>query len=356
MNQRNYIRYAICLLLTLLLLAACTDELPSPKDYNVTLYAATYLNSICRTENGGKSWFSIEQDQTDLWGYFKRIYLDPHDRDALYVATTGAGIFRFNLKKEMIENVSFLGQAKACVIVFRSPSPGGQTPREILVGIDGKGVFRSHDEGAHWEPQNQGLVYRNIHVLFTTAKALYAGTVRDLFRWYPSTKQWIASSEGIRNRNIFSLGAGPEGKVLYAGSGAYGEKKGRFEKIPCLYKSTDQGLTWKASDKGIPDGTLVYAIAVNPVRPERVYAGTSEGIYRSTNAGREWLKMEQGLPKNLKAFDIKMARMPDAEDVVYAAGSSGVFMTIDDDETRWVGKSYGLPKTAITSIVIVSEK
>ena len=63
--------------------------------------------------------------------------------------------------------------------------------------------------------------------------------------------------------------------------------------------------------------------------------------------------MEKGLPKTLRVTDIKMARMSDGKDVVYAASSNGVFMTVDDDETCWVNKSYGLAPSAITGIVLL---
>ena len=96
-----------------------------------------------------------------------------------------------------------------------------------------------------------------------------------------------------------------------------------------------------------------YIITVNPKRPERVYLGTSAGVYKSINNGQSWGKMKNGLPKSLRVFDIKIVRMPDNKDVVYAAGSNGVFMTTDDDNTLWVNKSYGLEKTAITSIVLL---
>ena len=62
--------------------------------------------------------------------------------------------------------------------------------------------------------------------------------------------------------------------------------------------------------------------------------------------------MEQGLPKNFRVLDIKIAHMNDGSDIVYAAGTRGVFMTVDDDKTKWVGKSYGLEPTMITSILI----
>lgn len=185
---------------------------------------------------------------------------------------------------------------------------------------------------------------------------IFAGTVKDLFKWDTASNAWRSMSNGIKNKNILSMGADPQGNILYAGSGPYDQEKGFFEKIPCLYKSTDRGKTWSVSDKGIPDGTLVYEITANPARPERVYLGASDGMYRSVDSGENWTKMEAGLPKDLRIFDIEIARMPGKKDVVYAAGSRGIFMTVDDDATSWTGKSYGLPPTNITGIVLLPDE
>jgi hypothetical protein len=226
---------------------------------------------------------------------------------------------------------------------------------EMLAATNGSGVLMSGPESDPWRLYNQGLIYREVNVLFSRGSLLLAGTARDLFKWEADSSEWVPCSEGIQNRDILSIGADPEAKTLYAGSGAYDGERSLFQKIPCLYKSTDQGKTWTPCDEGIPDGTLVLTIAVNPARPERIYLGTSNGIYRSTDAGRNWSQMHEGLPQELNVFDIKMARMPDGEDVVYAATAVGVFMTTDDDETRWVSRNYGLEPTAITSLLIVTD-
>jgi hypothetical protein len=245
------------------------------------------------------------------------------------------------------ENVSF--------VAFRTSSPNPKENSETLLGTHQRGVFVNSEDTGNWEPRNQGLIYRDIHTLFVSGNALYAGTPKDLFKWEDASKRWMPASEGIQNKSIYSIAGDPDGKILFAGSGPYSEEKGFFDKIPCLYKSTDQGLNWTPSDKGVPDGALVYTIAVNPNQTERVYLGTSDGVYRSTNAGRDWAKMDQGLPKDLKVFDIRIARMADGKDAVYMATSAGVFMTIDDDETRWVNKSYGLEPSIITSTIIAEE-
>jgi hypothetical protein len=212
------------------------------------------------------------------------------------------------------------------------------------------GIFRTISDYEVWQPFNNGLTYRDVTVVYTNGDDIYAGLAKGLFKFDSPSQNWMSISKGIQNKSICSIAG--NGNVLYVGTGPYEEKKGRFQDIPCFYKSTDQGNSWKASDKGIPDGTLVFSIAVNKKRPERIYLGTSEGIYRSTDEGTNWIKMKQGLPKNFRALDVKIARINNEVDVVYAAGTRGVFMTVDDDNTRWKSKNYDLPQTMITSIVI----
>ena len=337
------------------LFAACKEPLPELRNYDITCYAATYGKGIYRTENGGRSWFPLTLDQDDLHAYFKRIYLHPRERNILYVATTGAGMFRVDLRMNTLRLVNGFENDNVRSVAFSVlPSPNPGSSMEMLVATKNTGILRACDESDPWVPCNQSLTYRDVNVIFSHKNLLFAGTAKDLFRWDENSEQWMPASEGIRNRNILSLGADSGGKILYAGSGGYSEERGFFQEIPCLYKSTNQGQTWSPSDKGIPDGTLVFTIAVNPGRPERIYLGTSDGIYRSTEGGQTWQKMEQGLPKEMMVFDIKVARMPDGKDVVYAATAVGVFMTADDDETQWVSRNYGLEPTAITSILLVT--
>lgn len=37
-----------------------------------------------------------------------------------------------------------------------------------------------------------------------------------------------------------------------------------------------------------PDGVEVYALAIDPSTPSRLYAGTTRGVFRSDDSGRSW--------------------------------------------------------------------
>jgi len=336
--------------------AGCSDPLPAPKDYNLTCYAASYVKGVYRTENGGRSWFHLDLDQADLYAYFKRIYLDPRDKSTLYITTAGGGLFRMDLNSLTLKaNNGFEGKTVSSVAFAPSSFFNEQGRGEMLAATNGSGILMAGKESDSWLLCNRGLVYREVNVLFSQGNLLLAGTAKDLFKWSQDSIEWVPASVGIQNKNILSLAADSEASILYAGSGAYDGERSFFQEIPCLYKGTDQGKTWTDCDEGIPDGTLGFTIAVNPARPERVYLGTSDGIYRSTDAGKNWSRMDEGLPKELNIFDITMARLPDGNDVFYAATEVGVYMTTDDEETRWVSRNYGLEPTAITSLLIVPD-
>lgn len=359
MQKKHILSYisliSMFFILSILAPGCQTIEPLAPKDYPISCYTATYGKGIYKSDNGGTSWFPIDSEQKSIHAYFKRLYHDPHKTDILYLTTTGAGLFTFNIQTEELKRVNRFRNESLQSLAFRNISLDRKGSFELLTGMNSGGVFKARDELKIWQPINKGLTYRDVNVLFTSGSALFAGTVKDLFKWNEASNRWASASAGIKNKNIISKGADSKGNILYAGSGAYGAKIGRFEDIPSLYKSIDKGRTWKASAEGIPSGTLVYVISINPKRPERIYIGTSDSVYRSINSGDNWQKMERGLPKSLRVFDIKIARMTDGKDVVYAAGSNGVFMTTDDDQTSWVNKSYGLAKTAITSIVLLTD-
>ena len=222
---------------------------------------------------------------------------------------------------------------------------------DILVGAFEEGISKIGAEKKSY--MNNGLVYRDVNTVIASGSELFAGTVKDVFKWDDKNKTWVSSSAGIKNKNIVSMAATPKGDRLYAGAGGYYSRKGYFESVPCLYMSKDEGKTWEKWDDGLPDGTLVYKIAINTAKPERIYLGTSDGIYMSDDGGDDWSKTADGLPDDFRVFDVRIAHMNDGNDLVYAAGSKGIFMTVDSDDPEWIDRNYGLPKTNITGIVVV---
>jgi len=340
-------------LISLLLLIGCQKTDLSEIGRDVTCYAAAYSKGAYRSDNGGTSWYLLDPEHEDLNLYFKKLFLSP-DKGLLYVTTTGAGLFIMDTGKGSLDNVTQFKNDSVRAVAFKNTSGAGTENPEILAGMDSRGIFIMRDGSGNWEEFNKGLGYRDVNTLLKGVDTLYAGTIKGLFGFDERSGTWTDISGEIKNRNIITIDTGPDGDTIYAGAGVYQDEKGIFENIPSLYKSTDKGKTWKASDRGLPDNTLVYAIAVNPKKPERIYLGSSEGVFRSTNSGKRWSRLTKGLPDEFKVFDFKIIHTSDDKDLVYAAGSKGIYMALDEKRARWIERSYGLEKTNITSIVLTA--
>jgi hypothetical protein len=56
------------------------------------------------------------------------------------------------------------------------------------------------------------------------------------------------------------------------------------------YWSSNDGATWTKS-RGVPDGTISFAMRVDPTNPSRLYLATGKGLYRSVDAGRSFVNV-----------------------------------------------------------------
>src|SRR5581483_10349210 len=114
-----------------------------------------------------------------------------------------------------------------------------------------------------------------------------------------------------------------------------------------LAKSTDGGATWDPLDAGLTY-TDVRALAVDPVSPSNVYAGTSGSpsavpVFKTADAGATWTSFAQfelGGP-SWYSWITSLLIDPANPKVIYAAANgeasySAVFKTTDGG-TKWAG-------------------
>src|SRR5260370_4090936 len=55
-----------------------------------------------------------------------------------------------------------------------------------------------------------------------------------------------------------------------------------------VFKSTNGGASWTASNTGLPPNTGAWALAIDPVTPTTLYAGTGSAVFKSADGGASW--------------------------------------------------------------------
>ena len=158
----NLIMYRIVFLILIVFasISCQKQDLALPKNYPIVCYVAAYNKGIYKSDNGGISWFPINTDQKKIHAYFKRIFNDPSQKDLLYIATTGAGLFTLNLQTEIFNKVSQFHAENVMSVAFRSSPFNQLNSKEIFVGLDNKGVYYSSDPFKAWQPYNTGYYFR----------------------------------------------------------------------------------------------------------------------------------------------------------------------------------------------------
>jgi len=103
-------------------------------------------------------------------------------------------------------------------------------------------------------------------------------------------------------------------KIIYVGGSSYWPN-------PTVFKSTNGGAGWADVTKTIKG--IVTSLAIDPLSPKIVYAGTREGIFRSQNSGASWTRVFSSPQKYINRIRIN----PGNPNEVFACSELGVLMS-----------------------------
>ncbi|MGB0132276.1 WD40/YVTN/BNR-like repeat-containing protein, partial [Dokdonella sp.] len=241
----------------------------------------------------------------------------------------------------------------------------------LLGGADG-GIYKSTDAGASWTTIDNGIA--------TISGNPYMGTVRAI----------VLDPQSCTSPPC-AAGSDPLQSVYVAGSGVAGDPGMPYQSAR-VYKSTNAGTTWSASENGLPlpedlgpVGTFnyLYSIAISmvidPVTPSTLYVGTStgwsasfggsiptmeNGVFKSTNGGATWVHSSNGLPRYAGAgsthYDVlALAINPFNTQVLYAgatsfelSGAVGSIYKSTDGGANWLEASTGIAGKDVRALFI----
>ncbi|MGQ0648237.1 MAG: WD40/YVTN/BNR-like repeat-containing protein [Gemmatimonadaceae bacterium] len=194
----------------------------------------------------------------------------------------------------------------------------------------------------------------------------FAGfTGGGLWRTDDAGISWRNISDGqFKTGSIGAIGVAPsDPNVIYVGTGEHAIRGQSSSYGDGVYKSTDQGRTWK--NVGLAASRQISAVRVHPQNPDLVYVaaqgdrwkGTPDrGVYRSTDGGKSWTQVLKGENSTSGPSDLSMdptnprilyAAMWDHQRVPWNVRSggpgSGIWKSTDGGDT-WTRLAEGLPK------------
>jgi photosystem II stability/assembly factor-like uncharacterized protein len=202
-------------------------------------------------------------------------------------------------------------------------------PATVYAGLDLGGVFRSPDGGATWSFAGAGIdLHAAIAALAVDARrpdTLWAGTSQGIYRSVDGGAAWRL----VNGSDVISLAADPAvSGTLYAGTW----------NGPVL-RSRDGGASWQTL-AGSPRGASV--LAVDPARPQNLYAGTGRGLFKSVNGGASWTPINRGLPYYPRIDDIAIdPRSPSTLYITTSSAQGEIVFRSDDRGQTWTALDLG---------------
>jgi photosystem II stability/assembly factor-like uncharacterized protein len=285
-----------------------------PSQPNV-FYIAQVNGGVWKTDDYGRTWAPIFDDQPT--GSVGCIAVAPSDPNIIYVGSgeglqrpdlsVGDGIYR---STDAGKTWMHLGLRDGQQIPQVAVDP--RDANRILVAVAGhpygpnadRGIFRSTDGGKTFEK----VLYKDENV----GGADVAFDPRD---------------PDVAYAALWEARQGPWENAAWNGSGGG------------VYKSTDNGKTWRQLTGGLPDGIIQANVAIAPGAPNRLFASialaTGLVIFRSDDAGSTWTRITTD-PRpagRIGGGDLAVLRVdPKNQDVVYSA-SVVAWKSIDGGKT-----------------------
>jgi photosystem II stability/assembly factor-like uncharacterized protein len=285
-------------------------------------------------------WKPVGPDGGDV----RALTFDPSNPDRIILGTSAGQLYLSEDAGNSWRRWAHLGPGEHYVLDNITFDP--KDPKTIYVAawsVDEQNngdLFRSKDGGKNWQliPGMRGRSIRAFALADTNSKILTVGALEGVFRSFDGGDSWqqISPPGHPDIKNIESIAIDPhDANVIYAGTWH----------LP--WKTTDGGKTWTNIKNGVIDDSDVFSIIIDFSNTNNVFASACSGIYKSETAGALFHKI-QGIPKTARRTRV-LQQDPVNPNVVYAGTTEGLWKTVDGGK---VFKLISPPNFIVNDVMI----
>jgi photosystem II stability/assembly factor-like uncharacterized protein len=233
-----------------------------------TVYAAGA--GVAKSVDGGTSWTSASNGLPSGLEV-AALAIEPSAPRTLYAGSGNAssgGVFKTTDGGRTWHHAGALAGEPIVALALASVAGG---PAVVLAAAP-SALFKSVDGGTTWTEADHGLFGRALGLTAlaidpASPTTIYAGTRGGVFKSVDAAVSWAPMSQGLADSDVQALAIGARGSaVVLAGTSAAQPPSG-------VYRSTDGGATWGASDLGL--STMTAGVAVSPLGVITMFAWSS---------------------------------------------------------------------------------
>ena len=161
---------------------------------------------------------------------------------------------------------------------------------------------------------------------------IYVATNDYIYKTRDAGQTWTNLSQGMSYSRVIAMAIDPVyPATVYAGT-----------KGDAVYKSHDGGQRWISMRSGLDDATITSVVnqfLFDPADAQHIFLATTMGVFETKNGGEQWTKKMEGMKEVLMVVTLGMD--PTRPSILYAGTSGGVYKSLDQ-AGHWVKVNNGL--------------
>lgn len=294
------------------------------------IYAGSGFGWIFVSNDQGENWTPINAGFTpDSNGFFPPVNAFESVGDQLFVATSGGGVFRFdnNARRWISTNTGLPARS-----VYSLKAIGSK----LIAGLQyNYGTYISTDGGQNWRRASAPPV-DGFSSFVTMGNAVYGAAYKSVYRSTDQGETWRELSTGFPASRLSGECLAVSGNSLFVGSFYDG-----------VYRSNNSGESWELASHGLAAADAINLVA----NGANVYSGTMAGggVQTTSDNGQTWRMLNNGLPPQEHSFDTRRVGIHGSA-LFVGTGQDGVLRSANGGQS-WQQVGNGLPRDQSGTVI-----